>query len=82
MDTKLTLRLDGEVIEKAKRYAERRGTSLSRIVEGYFVRLADSDNPSGQTLTGVVAELAGSYAGADIGNAEEDYTEYLSKKYS
>lgn len=37
MDTKLTLKLDKEAIEQAKRYAERRGLSLSRVVESYFL---------------------------------------------
>lgn len=36
MDTKLTLKLDSMAIERARRYARSRGTSLSRIVEQYF----------------------------------------------
>ena len=36
MDTKLTLKLDSVAIERARRYARRRGTSLSRLVEQYF----------------------------------------------
>lgn len=81
MDAKLTLKLDQEAIERAKRYAERRGLSLSRVVESYFLRLAEAEEP-GQKLTGVVAELAGALAGAEVGDAREAYTEYLQKKYS
>lgn len=33
---KLTLRLEGEVIDAAKAFAEERGTSLSEMVEDYF----------------------------------------------
>lgn len=33
MDTKLTLKLDKEVIELAKTYVKKRGTSLSKFIE-------------------------------------------------
>ena len=82
MDTKLTLKLDKEAIEQAKRYAERRGLSLSRVVESYFLKLAQSEEPSRKKLTGVVAELAGALKGVELGDPREEYTEYLRKKYS
>lgn len=82
MNTKLTLKLDEEAIGRAKRYAERRGLSLSRVVERYFFRLAESDEPPREKLTGVVAELAGVLKDADIGEPKAEYTEYLLKKYS
>jgi Family of unknown function (DUF6364) len=82
MDAKLTLKLDKEAIEQAKRYAERRGLSLSRVVERYFLRLGETEEPPREKLTGVVAELAGVLRGAEIGDPGEEYTEYLRKKYS
>lgn len=39
MTTKLTLSLDSKIIERAKRYSQKRGTSLSRLVEDYFNKL-------------------------------------------
>ena len=36
MDTKLTLKLNQEIIEKAKRYASDKKVSLSRIIENYL----------------------------------------------
>jgi hypothetical protein len=36
MKSKLTLRLDDDLKERAKRLAEERGTSVSKIVEDYF----------------------------------------------
>jgi antitoxin component of RelBE/YafQ-DinJ toxin-antitoxin module len=36
MKSKLTLRLDDELKERAKRLAEERGLSVSRLVEDYF----------------------------------------------
>ncbi len=39
MNTKLTLTLEKDVIEKAKEYAARQGQSLSSLVENYFKHL-------------------------------------------
>ena len=81
MDSKLTLKLVSKAIEAAKRYAEKRGVSLSRMVEGYFLRLAVAESNEDEP-TGVLAELAGAFSGLEIGDSKEAYTEYLSKKYS
>lgn len=82
MDAKLTLKLDSDVIERAKVYAERQGLSLSRMVESYFDGLTKEDRPEPIRPTGVVAELAGLLAGAKIDEFKDDYAEYLAKKYS
>lgn len=82
MNTKLTLKLDEEVIEKAKAYAERRGLSLSRMVESYFSGLTQQDDQAEQRPTGVVAELTGLLGGLQIEDEKEGYAEYLLKKYS
>ena len=39
MDKKLTLSLNEQIIEKAKKYAKKNGTSLSKIIESYFQTL-------------------------------------------
>jgi Family of unknown function (DUF6364) len=36
MDTKLTLKLNQEIIEKAKKYASNKKLSLSKLVENYL----------------------------------------------
>ena len=41
MNTKLTLTLNKEVIEEAKKYASKRGRSLSEMVENYFKFLTE-----------------------------------------
>jgi len=43
MDTKLTLKLDKEVIEQAKEYASLHKRSLSRIIESYLKTLIDRE---------------------------------------
>ncbi len=44
MNTKLTLSLEKEVIEKAKIYAKGTGRSLSEMVENYFRNLVEKPN--------------------------------------
>ena len=41
MDTKLTLKLDGDIIEQAKTYAKKKNTSLSKLIESYLTLLID-----------------------------------------
>lgn len=82
MNAKLTLKLDKKVIDKAKVYAERRGLSLSRMVEGYFSGLADENRGEEVRPTGLVAELAGILSGARVEDDKDDYAEYLAQKHS
>jgi hypothetical protein len=44
MDTKLTLKLDKLVIERAKEYASSQNRSLSRIIESYLKSLINQEN--------------------------------------
>jgi len=43
MDTKLTLKLDQEIIKRAKKYAADQKTSLSRIIENYLNSLTSNE---------------------------------------
>ncbi len=60
MDVKLTLKLNQEIIERAKQYARENNVSLSRLVEGYLSGLTDSGDaknshsPLVNSLTGVI----------------------------
>lgn len=44
MDTKLTLKLDKDIIEKAKVYASEKNRSLSAIIEAYLKALTLDKN--------------------------------------
>ena len=46
MDTKLTLKMDSEVIEAAKIYAKAQGRSLSALVESYLGLVARKKDKS------------------------------------
>ncbi|HVR06784.1 MAG TPA: DUF6364 family protein [Thermoanaerobaculia bacterium] len=82
MDTKLTLKLDKDIIDKAKLYARHRGVSLSRVVETYFLGLTRDEGSASRELTGIVAELAGLLAGKQVDVSKESYADYLAHKYS
>jgi hypothetical protein len=61
MTTKLTLTLDDQVIQKAKRYAKAKGQSVSELVESYFKSIAAQENASADELTPTVKSLMGSF---------------------
>ncbi len=79
MQTKLTLRLDEDLIRQAKAYAEKRGKSVSRIVADYFVLLNRMSTTEGEGVTPVVHSLRGVLQGASI--EESDYRDHLEEKY-
>ena len=82
MDSKLTLKLDQTAIERAKQYAEKRGVSLSRMVETYFLSLAEREATPAPQPTGVVAELAGILAGKEVDTSREGRARALARKHS
>jgi antitoxin component of RelBE/YafQ-DinJ toxin-antitoxin module len=81
MTAKLTLRLDNTVIKKAKNTAQRRGVSLSRMVEDYFKSVArQQENPLAQSP--VLSEIAGVLSGRnDVGKLIAEYKKHLTEKY-
>jgi len=82
MDKKLTLSLDQSVIAKAKSYAKRNKTSLSKMIEAYFDSLTNNEiieneipnSPLVESLCGVI-ELPD---GIDYKEAK---AKYLLEKY-
>lgn len=86
MDTKLTLKLDKEVIEMAKAYVKERGTSLSKFVESILRKeVAKNDYSTQIELLPEVKELAAHFKGGKAIDENFDYkkskAEYLIKKY-
>lgn len=79
MQTKLTLRLDDDLINKAKVIAQKRGKSLSKLVADYFNFIATKELDSETELPPIVKSLYGSLA--DVNVDETDYKEYLERKY-
>lgn len=80
MDTKLTLKLEQSVIEKAKDYAKRQKTSLSRLIENYLLNVTDEENAQ-EKITPLVRSLSGIIDLPDDYDHKKDYADYLAKKY-
>jgi hypothetical protein len=58
MTTKLTLTMEGEVIDSAKKYARQKGKSLSDIVENYLKSISAQEITT-EELSPKVARLKG-----------------------
>ena len=77
---KLTLSVDRRVVDRAKRYARARGTSVSRLVEAYLDLVhapAERDDRAVGRTPPVLARLRGSLKSASV----DDYRRYLQRKY-
>ncbi len=80
MQTKLTLRLEDQLIEQAKSYAAKAGKSVSQLVAEYFKLLTAEKKtkptppsaPITQTLRGLLRESK---------LDEKDYKKYLEEKH-
>lgn len=81
MNSKLTLKLNSSVIARAKRYAKKRNTSLSRMVESYL-DLVTREERSGIEITPLVKSLSGVIELTTDYDYRTDYPDYLDKKYS
>lgn len=79
---KLTLRLEGEAIEKAKRFAREHGTSVSRMVAGFFESL-DAPPSTDRRYGPITSRLRGSLKPRQAGSEvdEKDYARYLEEKH-
>lgn len=75
---KLTLSVDDKVITRAKSYASKRGTSVSRLVERYLEVVSRPPKDDGEEPP-VLGRLRGALKGARVD--EGDYRRYLQQKY-
>ena len=79
MNTKLTLSIDENVIASAKKYSQKKGVSLSSLVEEYLMAIS---RPSKRTKKHSILELRGS-----LGKVPKDFDydeakwEYFKEKY-
>lgn len=82
MDTKLTLKLDQEVIEKAKKYASDKKLSLSRIIENYLNSLTSGVKIDEEIeITPFIKSIrTGVKIPVDL-DYKKEYGDYLEEKY-
>ena len=80
MQTKLTLRLDKLLIERAKIYAGKHNKSISQVVADYFVILNHVIHSKRQEdALPITHSLRGVLKGKKI--SEQDYKKHLEDKY-
>lgn len=80
MNSKLTLKLSSIVIARAKKYAKKHNTSLSRMIESYLDAVTKEDN-SGVEITPLVKSLSGVIKLPADYDYRKEYTDHLDRKY-
>ena len=79
MDAKLTLKFNSTIINKAKSFAKKHNSSLSRLVEGYLKNLTQNDKK--KLKTPLVQELSGIMINRQV-HQESYRLDCLMRKYS
>ena len=80
MTTKLTLSVDRQVIQKAKRYARTHNKSLSQLVTNYLKHVTADDREMSE-IDPVVQEVADEIPIAQVPQLDEPKYRYLKDKY-
>lgn len=80
MDRKLTLKLDGTIIDRAKEYAELNQVSVSGLVERYLKTLTEPRAPRPVAKGSVVAEVSGVIALPEGYDERDDYRQAVLRR--
>ncbi|WP_053187704.1 DUF6364 family protein [Sunxiuqinia dokdonensis] len=81
MNTKLTLTIEQRIIARAKKYAKKRGRSLSDIIENYLMVITKEERSSAVEITPLTKSLRGSFKAAKDFDYKEELSKGLSEKY-
>ncbi|EIJ37693.1 MULTISPECIES: DUF6364 family protein [Galbibacter] len=82
MNTKLTLTIEKEIIQKAKKYAKDKNRSLSDIIENYLKILTKEEKANKSTkLNPVVKSLKGSFKMPKNMDYKKELRNRLEEKY-
>jgi hypothetical protein len=79
MQTKLTLRLEEDLIERAKNYAKQSGKSVSQLVADYFIQIQLTPSPHNQSHK--TTRLCGALSSVSIKDDKQAYREHLDQKH-
>ena len=80
METKLTLRLNEHVIERAKIYARNHKISLSKMIESYLDSVTKQKGKEVE-ITPLVESLSGVIDLPSDFDYKKEYSDYLIEKY-
>ena len=80
MNKKLTLRLDGTVIESAKTYAATHNESVSGLVEKYLKALTENSVTHSEIISKKIQSISGVINLPENYDEKHDYREYRATK--
>ena len=80
METKLTLRLNKRVIDRAKNYAHTHNISISKMVESYLESITKQKAVATE-ISPLVESLSGVIKLDENFDFRKDYSNYLAEKY-
>ena len=78
MQTKLTLRIEQELIDNAKKHSAQTGRSISQLIAS-FLALIDQNNTTPTTPSARITKLRGSLKNPNFD--EQTYKDYLAEKH-
>lgn len=83
MNTKLTLTIEQSIIEKAKKYAQKKERSLSDLVESYLKALTTEENITKveNELSPTLKSLKGSFKMSKNFDYKKELSDRLTEKY-
>ena len=82
MTTKITLTIESGIIETAKAYAVKQGSSLSNLVEDYLKNIAGNTDETKQKYNPIIKELLGAVPLPTDFNYKDELGNEMTKKYS
>ena len=84
MDSKLTIKLNENVIKRAKKYASHKNTSLSRLIENYLDTLTNEKKEDFEISPFVKSISNGIKVSSDFDEKKwrEERMDYLDKKHA
>lgn len=84
MDAKLTLKLNKQVIDKAKKYAESHHRSLSRLIESYLKSLTEKESEGDDKDIEISSFVKSIQSGVKIPSDfdyKKEYGDHLEERY-
>jgi len=81
MFTKLTLSINKDIIEEAKKYARKRNTSLSNLIENFLVSVTNKGKANEDEISPLVKSLSGVIKADAKTTHKKQYGDFLANKY-
>lgn len=80
MKKRITITINKDLVESAKKYASAHDTTISHLMETYLNRLSN-ETPSAVEISPLVRNLSGIITLPEDYDSKEDYTRQVIEKY-